>query len=155
MASLNRIKLDAGRINEGKWITVESDGEPFDIRTRGITPRYRDTLQRLRLERVRTINRTRDPGAPMVSVETLPPSLDDLCLGQALAEECFLDVRGLTHDDGGKVVTVDEFKALLCDPETGRIFIALVQAAANEVMADRSGLIETATGNSQPVSAGS
>lgn len=147
MASLNRIKLDAGRINEGKWITVESDGEPFDIRTRGITPRYRDTLQRLRLERVRTINRTRDPGAPMVSVETLPPSLDDLCLGQALAEECFLDVRGLTHDDGGKIVTAAEFKELLCDPETGRIFIALVQAAANEVMADRSGLIETATGN--------
>lgn len=147
MAFLNRIKLDAARINEGKWITVESDGEPFDIRTRGITPRYRDALQRLRLEKMRAVNRTRDPGAPMMSVETLPPSIDDLCLGQALADECFLDVRGLKHSDKGADVTAAEFKELLCDPETGRIFIALVQAAANEVMADRSGLIETATGN--------
>lgn len=154
MASLNRIRLDAKRINEGAWVTVEADGEPFEIQTRGFTSRYRDTLHRLRNEAVRQLNRGRDPGSPMVSVNDLPPTLDDGCYGKALANECFLDVRGLKHSDDGPDVTAAEFKALLCDPESCGPLVMLAMGAAGQVTGDRDAQIEAASGNSATASAG-
>lgn len=148
MASLKRIQLDADRINDGRWVTVEVDGDPFEIKTRGFTARYRDTFQRLRMERVREINRKTDPGALMVSVDTLPPSVEDLCLGRALADECFLDVRGLVETDDGPAVSKDTFRALLLEPEANRLFLQLAQAAAAEVTGDRSALMQANAGNS-------
>jgi hypothetical protein len=146
--------LDADRIKDGRWVTVEVDGEPFEIKTRGFTARYRDTFQRLRMERVREINRKTDPGAVMVSVDTLPPSVEDLCLGRALADECFLDVRGLLETDDGPAVTKEAFRALLLEPEANRLFLQLAQAAASEVTSDRSALAQANAGNSATASDG-
>jgi hypothetical protein len=154
MASLSSIRLDQRKINDGAWVTVEADGEPFDIRTRGFTPRYRDMLYRLRIEAVRDLNRGRQPGAVMASVDTLPPSVEDQCYGRSLAEECFLDVRGLTHEKDGPEVTAAEFKALLCDPEGCGALVILVMGAAARVTNDRAEEVQTAAGNSQTASAG-
>ncbi len=147
MASLNRIKFDADKIKEGKWVTVEADGEPFDIRTRGFTPRYRDALFRLRMDAVRDLNKGRDPGAERVTVDTLPPTHDDACYGRALAAECFLDVRGLQHSDGGPDVTADQFREMLRDPEFCGPLVILAMAAAGRVTNDRDAQIEAAAGN--------
>lgn len=152
MAVLNRIRLDADRINDGRWVTVQVDGEPFEIKTRGYTARYRDAFQRLRMERVREINRKADPGALMVTVDTLPPSIEDLCLGRALADECFLDVRGLLETEDGPEVSKETFRALLLEPEANRLFLQLAQAAAAEVTGDRSALRQANAGNSVTVS---
>lgn len=147
MAVLSKIRVDEQKINNGAWVTVEADGDPFDIRTRGFTPRYRDMLHRLRMEAVRELNKGRQPGAVMASVTTLPPSVDDQCYGRALAEECFLDVRGLKHSEGGPDVTGAEFKALLCDAEGCAALVLLVMDAANRVTNDRAGQVKAAAGN--------
>ena len=147
MANLSKIRLDQRKISDGAWVTVLAEGDPFDIRTRGFTPRYRDLLYRLRIEAVRDLNRGRQPGAVMASVETLPPSVDDQCYGRALAEECFLDVRGLKHSEDGPDVTADEFKALLCDPEGCGALVLLVMGAAGSVTNERAEEVQTAVGN--------
>lgn len=154
MAVLSRIRIDETHINQGAWITVEADGDPFEIRTRGFTRGYRDMLFRLRTEAVRALNKGRDPGSVAVTVDSLPPSADDQCYGQALAAECFLDVRGLKHSEDGPDVTGAEFKELLRDPEGCGSLVLLAMAAANRVTNDRAEATEAAAGNSQTASAG-
>lgn len=147
MASLNRIALDVDLMHEGKWVPVKIGEELLEVRARGFIPKWRDTLHRLRLEKVKEINRGRSPGEEAVSVPTLAPTVDDVCAARALADECFIDVRGLNHYDNGPAVTADEFKALLLDPVKYRFLLEGLQSAVGEVTADRSRLIETATGN--------
>lgn len=154
MASLTRIALNADRNKAGAWMPVQVDNDPFEIKVRGFTPAYRDALHKARQEAARAINRKKAPGADLVTADTLPPSVDEPILGQVLADECFQDVRGLKHSDDGPAVTAEEFRALLCDPEVGRVLMQLVQAAAIDLMNVRSGEIKSAVGNSETASAG-
>lgn len=154
MASLTRIVLNADRNKAGAWMPVQVDGAPFEVKVRGFPPAYRDALHKARLEAARTINRKKAPGEDPVTTETLPPSVDEPLLGKALADHVFQEVRGLKHSDDGPDVTADEFRALLCDPEVGRVLMGLVQAAAIDLMNARSGEIKSAVGNSETVSAG-
>lgn len=147
MASLSSILLDQKKISEGAWVTVQVGGEPCDIRTRGFTPRYRDLLYRLRVEAMRDENRGKQPGAALVSVDTLPPSVEDRCYGRALAEECFLDVRGLALDKGGPDVTADEVNAMLREPVGCTELVVLVLGAAGRLTNERAEEVQTAAGN--------
>ncbi len=147
MASLNKLKTNVQRINEGAWVTVEIDEDnTFDIRTRGFTARYRDTLQRLKTEAAQAVNRKLNPGERIITADTLPSSIEDVCQGKALADECVLDVRDLFHDDG-TLATVDEFREMLNDAEQCRAAILLAMQAAQKVTADRDEDTKAAVGN--------
>lgn len=147
MANLNSILLDADRIKGGAWVTIHTgDGDSFEIRTRGYTPKFKDTLAELKLAKVRALNKGTEPGEWIITPDTLPPSVDDECIGKALAAECFMDVRGLTHADE-RAVTADEFKALLVDPVRGAAIIRLTHQAAGSVAVAREGEIADAVGN--------
>lgn len=152
MASLSAFRANVTAINDGEWVEVNPE-DPFEIKTRGFTPRYRDKLSALRREAARKANRGLQPGQVPFSADALPPTADDLCQGQALADEVFLDVRGLTHQ-GGAVVTADEFKDMLRNTAEFSSLLILAMSAAMSVHADREDETKAAVGNSQPASAG-
>lgn len=146
MASLTRYRADIARINDGEWITVGQDGDEFEIRTRGFTPRYRDALNQLCRQAAREANRRLQPGQLAYTPDALPPTMFDKCQGQALAEHVTLDVRGLTHD-GDRPVTGDELRDMLRDPEQFSGLLVLAIGAAARVHADRQSE-STEAGNS-------
>ncbi len=148
MADLNDFIIDRDAVRDGEWITVGDGGNTFEIRTRGFTPKYRDALNALRRHAARDLNRKLQPGDAMYSADTLPPSADDRCQGQATATHCVMDVRGLTSK--GVAVTVEQFRDLLSDPEgrTGLLILAI--GAASRVGTDRKEETAVAEGNSLP-----
>jgi hypothetical protein len=154
MASLVALRSNVSAIQDGDWVPVNPD-DPFDIKVRGFTPRYRDKLNALRREAARKANRGLPPGQMLFSVDALPPTIDDLCQGQALASEVFLDVRGLTHTPGGPAVTADEFRDMLRNSAEFSAVLMLTLNAAMVVHASREDETAAAVGNSQPASAGS
>lgn len=154
MASLKSLRVNTDHINAGAWTPVKIDGNEFEIRTRGITMKYRNLLHRLRSDAAKAINRTRDPGSDMVSPDDLPPSVSEACMARAVVDECFLDVRGLTHDDDGPAVTAAEFREMLLDVEQWGLLVYATLAAANKVTASRDEQAKAAEGNFATVSDG-
>lgn len=154
MASLSALRSNIAVINDGEWIEVNPE-DPFEVRVRGFTPRYRDKLNSLRRDAARKANRGLAPGQMQFSVDALPPTVDDLCQGEALASEVFLDVRGLTHVPGGPAVTADEFRDMLRNAAEFSAVLSLTLVAAMVVHASREEETAAAVGNSQPASAGS
>jgi hypothetical protein len=152
MANLSALTLDRDAVRHGDWVEVGAGENVFEIRTRGITQAYRDGLNRLRLTAVRELNRNNKPGQPFYTPELLPPSVDDRCIGQALAEHCVIDVRGLYDgkDENGqpRSVTVDEFRELLRDPEGRSILVSWTMQAAGSVGQARQEERKEAEGNS-------
>jgi hypothetical protein len=119
MADLQAFTMDRDAIRAGEWVPVGTGDDQFEIKTRGFTQAYRDGLNRIRREAARDLNRKLKPGESFYQPDALPPSLDDKCQGQALADHCVLDVRGLNN--GGTPVTVDQFRELIRDPRGGRV----------------------------------
>lgn len=150
MADLSSFTMDRDAIRGGDWITVGTGDNQFEIRTRGFTPKYRDELNRMRREKARELNQKIKPGMSFYTPDTLPPTVDDKLQGEALADHCVLDVRGLNN--GGVPVTADQFKALLRDPEGRQGLLILAIGAASQVGATKQAEREEAEGNSSPAS---
>lgn len=148
MANVGAFTMDRDTIRAGEWVQVGTGDDQFEIKTRGFTPEYRDGLNRIRRDAARELNRKLKPGESFYQPADLPPSLDDKCQGQALADHCVLDVRGLTN--GGVPVTADQFRDLIRDPEGRQGLLILAIGAANRVGADRKAEREVAEGNSSP-----
>lgn len=153
MADLGNFVMDRDAIRGGDWITVGTGDNTFEIRTRGFTQRYRDELNRARRDKARELNQKIKPGQQFYTPDTLPPSVDDKLQGEALADHCVLDVRGLNN--GGVPLTGDEFRALLRDPEGRQGLLILAIGAASQVGASKQAEREEAEGNSLPASASS
>ncbi len=147
MAKLSAFRLDAAAISDGEWITVGVGGDTFEIRTRGFTARYRDALNALRRDAARKANRGLVPGAIPFSPDNLPPTVDDACQGEALAQHCILDVRGLQQDDG-TAVTADDFRAMLTDRDSYVALLVLALNAASSVGQARTEEAQEAAKNS-------
>ncbi len=152
MANLSSFRANIVAITDGEWVTVNPE-DPFEIKTRGFTPAYRDRLNELRRAAARKANRNQAPGQAVYVADALPPTMDDLCQGQALAAEAFLDVRGLTHSDG-TAVTADEFKDMLRNAAEYSVLLILAVGAAFHVHSTREEEMVAAKGNSSPASAG-
>lgn len=145
MPKLSDFIPDTSAVTGGEAITVGPVGKSFEITTRGFTPAYRDRLSALRREAARTLNRTLQPGAAPYRPDTLPPTVEDKCLGQALAEECIQGVAGLDGDDG-QPVTIDQFRALLTSGDAP-FLTALAVGAASRVGENRAEEAKAAEGN--------
>jgi hypothetical protein len=146
MADVNTYTVDKSAIRGGEWVSVGTPPQDFEIRTRGFTPAYRDGLNSLRRHASRELNRKLRPGDVFYTPDTLPPTVDDQCQGQALADHCVLDVRGLTS--GGEPVTGDQFRDLLREPEGRQGLLILAIGAAATVGNSRQAEREEAEGNS-------
>lgn len=154
MASLSKFRRDTSIIKQGQWVTVGENDDTFEILTRGSTAPFRDAIARYRHDAVRDLNRKRQPGSDAYDLATLPPSVDDACLGRALVEHCVLDLRGLSHDDAGQQpVTLDEFRDMLRDPETFGGLAGLAFAAVGRVNENATAERAEAVGNSLTPSA--
>lgn len=145
MAKLSSFTANTRAISDGEWVEVNPT-DPFKIKTRGFTARYRDLLNRLRRQASREANRGLQPGAIPHSPEALPPTMEDRCQAQALAEECFLDVQGLTGEDGS-AVTAEQFREMLQDPETYGALLVLTIGAAARIQSERQQDAEAAAKN--------
>ncbi len=152
MANLSSFRANLANITDGEWVSVNPE-DPFEIKTRGFTAKYRDALNELRRTAARKANRNLQPGQTPYTQDSLPPTVDDLCQGQALAAEAFLDVRGLTHS-GGTAVTADEFRDMLRNAAEYSVLLILAVGAAFRVHSEREEEVVAAKGNSSPVSAG-
>lgn len=129
-------------------------GDPpntYEVLVRGWTDDYRDFVNRLQLQAARVANRTRAATDKPYTPETLPPSISDICFGQALAAHILLDVRGIDGDDGP--VTGDQYREYLALPEGHNMRIH-VGDAANRVSEGIAADTEAAAGNSSPASDG-
>jgi hypothetical protein len=153
MAKLSSLRVNASAIADGEWMEVGPADNRFEIKTRGMTAAYRDGLSALRREAARTANRGLRPGDVPTTPDSLPPSLDDSCQGQALVQFCTLDVRGLDHEEG-KPVTAAELKGMLLNREEYPWLIVLALQAAQSVGAVRVTEAEDAAKNSAAGSAG-
>jgi hypothetical protein len=145
MPDISSCTADRDVMRSGEWVPVGTGDDRFEIRTRGFTQAYRDGLNRLRREAARELNRKLKSTDLPHTPEMLPPSVDDRCQGQALADYCVIDVRGLTN--GGQPVSADEFKALLRDPEGRQALVVFALQAAIEVGRARTEQKEIAEGN--------
>jgi hypothetical protein len=152
MAKLGSFTMDREAIRSGEWIAVGTGEDQFEIKTRGFTQAYRDGLNRIRREAARELNRRLKPGESFYQPDALPPSIDDQCQGQALADHCLLDVRGLYNgkdaENNPVPLGVEQFKELIRDPEGRQGLLILAIGAASRVGADRLAERETAEGNS-------
>ncbi len=153
MADLKAFYQSSRAIQDGEWVTVGfDDANQFRIRLRGFTAKYRDALDTLRRKAARQANRGQRPGDVIYQPDSLPPSLDDKCQGEALAAHCILDVDGLI-DKNDQVVSVAQFRDMLVDEEY-RALLVLALNAAFRVGQDMQEDADAAVKNSVPVSAG-
>lgn len=153
MAKLSAFRANAAAINAGRWIDVGPDDDTFRIKTKGFTGKYRDALARMMGDHVRRMNRGKKPGDRFFTEVDIAVTDQDAMQAEVLAEHCFLDVEGLTHDDG-QSVTADEFRDLI-RTEAGRPLLLLAMGAAARVGDDTEEAIQDAVGNSPAASAGS
>lgn len=154
MAKLSAFRANAAAINAGRWVEVGSEEDPFRIKTKGFTGKYRDALARMMGEHVRRMNRGKKPGDRFFTEQDIPVTDQDAMQAQALAEYCFIDVQGLMHDDEVTPVTADEFRELI-QAEDGRPLLLIAMGAAARVADDVEDAVKDAVGNSPAVSAGS
>lgn len=144
MAKLSNFLRNTKAITDGETVTVGPAGMTFQVTTRGFTLAYRDRLAALRREAARTLNRAQQPGATAYLPDGLPPSTEDKCQGQALADECIIDIAGL--DDDGTPVTVEQFRDLIASGEVP-FLTSLAFGAAARVSDSRIGEKAAAEGN--------
>lgn len=145
MAHANAFKLNKAAIEEGEWIEIGPEEARFEVRVRGATAAWRDGLAWLRADAARKYNRKARSGMT-VTPSQLPPSLDDQCMGQALADLAVLGVRGFYHSDRTDV-TIEEFKEMLRDAESWGMLVQHVMEAVFRLQVQHTGEIETATKN--------
>lgn len=145
MAKLSSFTRDSAKISDGDRVEVGFGEDKFHITTRGFTPAYRDRLFDLKREAARRLNRDLKPGAIGYLPDTLPPSEDDKCQGQAVAEECVLGVEGLDGDDG-QPLGVETFRSLLSSGVHPAL-ISLAIAAAGRVGSQREAEARADLGN--------
>lgn len=154
MASINRLRLNTQRISEGAWIVVGADPEDqFEIRTRGATPKYQVRLNELQRAAAAELNRSVQPGGQQYRPDELPDLVAARCWGHAMADETFLDVRGLSNADGSDT-TADEFRDMLRHPDEFMPAILLTLGALARVQGERKDEARDAVGNSGNASSG-
>jgi len=146
MVALSTLTTNPDRVEQPIDILIETDDGPFTIVTRGFTAAYRAATHEARLEAVAKLNRGLALGARAYSVQTLPPDVDDRISGTMVAKYCIHDIQGLTHDDGA-AVTVDEFRALIADPNRCGALLVYALMAARQAHSKREDKIEAASGN--------
>jgi hypothetical protein len=135
MASLDKLRMNVKGIKEGRWVTVNPD-EPFDLRVRGFTNKYRDALAQYQKDAIKEINARLASPPYLKSAEDLPPTIAEACTARALAEHVFIDVRGL--GDPSNPITADQLREMLLNTEEWAPLVVLVMAAAGMVTSDRS-----------------
>jgi len=153
MAQLKSLRQNVSRVTEGDWIDVGfDDADQFRIRTRGQTPKYLYRLNELQRAASAEANRGLSPGMPPFRPDDLPTPLANRCLGQAMADETFLDVDGL--DEDGAKVTAEQFRAFLRQPAEYSALIFLAYGAMLKIHGEKQEEARAAVGNSETASAG-
>ncbi|MPQ75079.1 hypothetical protein [Acetobacter senegalensis] len=153
MAKAARYMRDESALDNGQAIEVGPEGDKFTITTRGFTTAYIDRLAALQRAAAIRLNTGLPPASTdRVTPDTLPPSVQDDCQAQALAEKCLLDISGLENMDGSPM-TIEQFKDAIRKRANMGLLVLALQAAGSVGMASKA-LLEDAEKNSQPPSAG-
>lgn len=136
MAKLSAFRVNSKAVTEGEWVRIGDEYDDLEIKTRGRTDQYHDA----------TARRQRKAAAGFGGdVTKLPLAIRREINVECLIEFVVLDVRNLL-DDAGEPVTLDQFRALLRDPD----YKELVEAcyiAAEMVGQRRAAEAEEARGN--------
>lgn len=131
MAKLSAFTRNSAAVSDGSPIIVGPEGNTFTLVTRGYTNEYADRLWELRRAAAIRLNSNLMPNQTPVSPDFLPPSEEDACVAQAIAEKCLLDVRDLNNPDGSPV-TLADYCSLMKD-RANRPLLALAMQAAGAV----------------------
>lgn len=139
---LSKLTRDMRAFEDGMWVQPDPN-EEVEFLARGATPKY-EARRNGAIRRLVTAHG---------SLDATPAPIRAKILGGLLFEECILDVRGVTHEDG-RAATLAEVRALACTP-AGEPALNLAYAAVDRVTARRQADAEDAEGNSEPSSTGS
>ncbi|GFE98169.1 MAG: hypothetical protein ABF979_05515 [Gluconobacter sp.] len=121
MAKLSDLKIDSAAVNDGVWVPIEQY-PGLKIRTRGYTDQFLDAQTR-RVAQAAEKYRN-DPSR-------IPNAVRRQLNADLLTEFLLLDVDGLFADDAEtQKVTIDEFRALLAQPDYARLARACWEAAS-------------------------
>ncbi|OUJ10852.1 hypothetical protein [Acetobacter sp. DsW_063] len=145
MARLTTFTRNATSVAQGAPVVVGPEGDSFTITTRGFTDAYVDRLWALRRTATIRYNTGLSANETPVSPDALPPSIEDGCVAQAMAEKCLIGVDGLDGDDGAPV-TIEQFCELIQHREN-RPLLALAMQAAGSVGRATKALLESAEKN--------
>lgn len=151
MAKLSKIKRRTAP--DGEWVTINEEGEPFQVLLRPPGPAYYDRVHELRDMAARRLNRERPRSGFSYTADTIPPSEANAVVAKALGEHVILGVAG-AEDDNGAAISVDTFKDMIADPQYIEVLIMVI-AAGNVLAARQSDTRSDAEGNLYPASAGS
>ena len=137
MVALSKFRIDSAAVASGSWVTVDGY-QGLRIKSRGFTDEFVDARTR-RLAIACKENRCQ--------LDELPNAARRQVNAGLTADFLILDVDGLFHDDDEKQpVTVDEFKAMLANPDWNYLQRA-VWDAAGQVSKDAEGQSADAVGN--------
>lgn len=142
MPDITTFLRDKAQIAQSVRVPVGPADDPFFVHTRGISDAYRDGIASLRLAAARRINAGGQVGAGLISPDTLPPTIDDVCQARALIEHCLTGVEGL--QENGEEMTFERFCDLL---PSSPALISLCIGAAAGVGANRDDERKAAAGN--------
>ncbi|WP_249202702.1 hypothetical protein [Gluconobacter cerinus] len=121
MPKLSDLKIDSAAVNDGVWVEIEQF-PGLKIRTRGYTDQFVDAQNR-RLAQAAEKFRN--------DVTRIPNSVRRQLNAGLLTEFLLLDVDGLYSDDAEtQKVGIEDFKALLANPDYGRLARACWEAAS-------------------------
>lgn len=147
MVALSKLTTNRTEIQKPRWVQVETQaGGNFEIEVSGYSAAYRQELFLAQRDRATDLNRALRPGARLYTAETLPPAEFDRINGKLIGTHCVHDVRDLTHDDGTPV-TVEEFREIIADPETGGGLLWLTNRAVDSIYARKAEVEAEAEGN--------
>ncbi len=142
MADLKSFRVDAKAREEGEWIEVGEEWLDLEVRVRGLTDRYHDTVA------ARSRAAARSLGG---DTSKLPTAVARAIVINALCEHVLLDVRNLK--DGDQEIGIERFKQILHEPEYYDLVMGVLRATQKVGQARVKDMTE-ALGNSERTSAG-
>lgn len=143
MAKLSKIRRRSAP--DGEWVTINEEGEPFQVLLRPPGEVYYDRVHELRDMTARRLNRERPRSGFPYTADSIPPSEANAVVAKALAEHVVLGVAG-AEDDDGNAISVDALKEMIADPQYIELLIMVI-AAGNVLAARQSEVKGEAAGN--------
>lgn len=131
---IKELLRDERAMTDGVWIQPMGEKEDLRVRTRGLTPQYKQRVE------AGTNKLRRRYG----KLEDVPPAVLHEKLGALLMDELIIEVQGLR--DGGREMPLNEVRALVMEPR-GEPLYQLLLASAQMADARREADVEDASGN--------
>lgn len=124
MVELTQFVLDPNALRNGEWINAGAEYAGIKLLTKGLGSAYFD----------RRGEKTKKEARRWGGEDRIPQAIKNRIDAEALGEICLLEIEGLSHPkqaDGtpGVPVTIEEFRALICQEEAAELTVMAFKCA--------------------------